>query len=139
MDLLTTEQLNGELWNRAKLGALLRFAVACALLAAYCSRRRADPTGTAAAGAHDEPFATPAKCRHGFRLGTPQTPSAFHGEGVACVKGGRERGADPDYAALAKSSLKPCASASVRITLSASAAGSSVNGGRSLAQTGSCR
>ena len=34
MDLLKTEQLNGELWNKAKLGALLCFAVACALLAA---------------------------------------------------------------------------------------------------------
>ena len=34
MDLLKTEQLNGELWNKARLGALLCFAVACALLAA---------------------------------------------------------------------------------------------------------
>jgi hypothetical protein len=34
MDLFKTEQLNGELWNKAKLGALLCFAVACALLAA---------------------------------------------------------------------------------------------------------
>lgn len=34
MDLLETEQLNRELWNKAKLGALLCFAVACALLAA---------------------------------------------------------------------------------------------------------
>jgi hypothetical protein len=43
------------------------------------------------------------------------------------------------YAALAKSSLKPCASASVRIAFSASAAGSSVNGARTLAQPGSSR
>ena len=34
MDLLETEQLTGERWNKAKLGALLCFAVACALLAA---------------------------------------------------------------------------------------------------------
>jgi hypothetical protein len=34
MDLLKTEQLNGELWNKAKLGVLLCFAVACALFAA---------------------------------------------------------------------------------------------------------
>ena len=34
MDLLKTEQLTGERWNKAKLGALLCFALACALLAA---------------------------------------------------------------------------------------------------------
>jgi hypothetical protein len=34
MDLLKSEQLTGERWNKAKLGALLCFAVACALLAA---------------------------------------------------------------------------------------------------------
>ena len=34
MYLFKTEQLNGETWNKAKLGALLCFALACALLAA---------------------------------------------------------------------------------------------------------
>ena len=34
MDLLKTEQLNSELWSKPKLGALLCFALACALLAA---------------------------------------------------------------------------------------------------------
>ena len=34
MDLLKTERLNGEQWTRAKLGALLCFAVACVLLGA---------------------------------------------------------------------------------------------------------
>ena len=43
------------------------------------------------------------------------------------------------YAALSNSSLKPCASASVRMAFSASAAGSSVNGARTLAQPASCR
>ena len=47
--------------------------------------------------------------------------------------------AQPRHAALAKSSLKPCASASVRIAFSASAAGSSVKGGRTFAQPGSPR
>ena len=34
MDLLKTERQNSELWNKPKLGALLCFALACALLAA---------------------------------------------------------------------------------------------------------
>jgi hypothetical protein len=34
MDLFSAEQLNGKLWNAAKLGAFLCFAVACGLLGA---------------------------------------------------------------------------------------------------------
>jgi hypothetical protein len=45
MDLLKTEQLNGEQWNKAKLGALLCFAVACALLAASLLMPRSAEVG----------------------------------------------------------------------------------------------
>jgi hypothetical protein len=45
MDLLKTEQLNGELWNKAKLGALLCFVVACALLAASLLMPRSAEVG----------------------------------------------------------------------------------------------
>lgn len=34
MDLFSAEQLNGKLWQAAKLGAFLCFAVACGLLGA---------------------------------------------------------------------------------------------------------
>ena len=43
MDLLKTEPLNGELWNKAKLGALLCFALACALLGASLLMPRSTP------------------------------------------------------------------------------------------------
>ena len=46
MDLLETEQLTGERWNKAKLGALLCFAVACALLAASLLMPQAGEVGS---------------------------------------------------------------------------------------------
>ena len=45
MDLLKTEQLNGEKWTRAKLGALLCFAVACVLLGASLLAPQASQVG----------------------------------------------------------------------------------------------
>jgi hypothetical protein len=51
VDLRTAEQLNGKLWQRAKVGALLCFLVATLLLLASLLSPRADPTGRAAAGA----------------------------------------------------------------------------------------
>ena len=46
MDLLKTERLNSELWNKAKLGALLCFAVACALLVASLLMPQASEVGS---------------------------------------------------------------------------------------------
>jgi len=46
MDLFNTQQLNGELWNKAKLGALLCFVLAGVLLAlSLLSPRSAEIVG----------------------------------------------------------------------------------------------
>ena len=45
MDLLKTEQLTGEPWSKAKLGALLCFTLACALLAASLLAPRSAEVG----------------------------------------------------------------------------------------------
>jgi hypothetical protein len=47
MDLRTAEQLNGRLWQRAKVGALLCFLVASLLLLASLLSPDADQTGNA--------------------------------------------------------------------------------------------
>jgi hypothetical protein len=47
MDLRTAEQLNGRLWQRAKVGALLCFFVASLLLLASLLSPDADQTGNA--------------------------------------------------------------------------------------------
>ena len=47
MDLRTAEELNGRLWQRAKVGALLCFLVASLLLLASLLAPDADQTGNA--------------------------------------------------------------------------------------------
>jgi hypothetical protein len=47
MDLRTAEQLNGRLWQRAKVGALLCFLVASLLLLASLLSPGTEPTGNA--------------------------------------------------------------------------------------------
>ena len=46
MDLLTTEQLDGERWSKAKLGVLVCFAIACGLFAASLLTPQSAQIGT---------------------------------------------------------------------------------------------